>query len=418
MAERKMVPELHFHEFDKEWLPHYLKEFLEFQNGFNAGGDVYGSGTALISVMDILNNTFITYDAIRGKANVSAEDKKRYAVEYGDILFQRSSENFEDAGRSNVYLDTEKSAIFGGFVIRGKKISEYNPIFMRYALDASPIRTQITSKAQGAQHINVSQDTLQDVLIRLPELEEQAKVGKLLSSIDHLIVYSQNKHDKMLTLKNSMLEKMFPKAGSNVPEIRCAGFTAPWEQHKFSELYVRVSEKNDLTYGIKDIISVANMYYKPDSYITDPDYLRTYNVFCVGDIAFEGNKSKKFAHGRFVENTIGNGIVSHVFEVLRPITEFDLTYWKYAINNELIMGPVLIRCTKASTMMTNLVVDDFLAESILVPPVEEQQKIGAVLNVLDTLIALHQRKHEKLKQIKQALLEKVACIRENSYDIQ
>lgn len=105
MVENKVVPEICFREFDKEWFSHYLKEFLEFQNGFNAGGDVYGSGTALISVMDILYNNFITYDAIRGKANVSAEDKKRYAVEYGDVLFQRSSENFEDARRPNVYLD-------------------------------------------------------------------------------------------------------------------------------------------------------------------------------------------------------------------------------------------------------------------------------------------------------------------------
>ena len=179
---------------------------------------------------------------------------------------------------------------------------------------------------------------------------------------------------------------------SKKPAIRFAEFTDAWEQRKLGEMYDRVSEKNDLSYTNDQIISVANMYFKPDSYITDEEYLRTYNVFLLGDIAFEGNKSKNYAHGRFVENTIGNGIVSHVFDVFRPKIDFDLLYWKYAINNERIMGDLLVRCTKASTMMTNLVAADFLKESLLVPSVEEQKKIGQYLTQLDNLITLHQRK--------------------------
>ena len=191
------------------------------------------------------------------------------------------------------------------------------------------------------------------------------------------------------------------------PAIRFKGYTEAWEQRKLGEMYDRVSEKNDLSYTKEQIISVANMYFKPDSYITDEEYLRTYNVFLLGDIAFEGNKSKNYAHGRFVENTIGNGIVSHVFDVFRPKIDFDLLYWKYAINNERIMGDLLVRCTKASTMMTNLVAADFLKESLLVPSVEEQKKIGQYLTQLDNLITLHQRKLEKLRNIKKSMLEKM-----------
>lgn len=135
------------------------------------------------------------------------------------------------------------------------------------------------------------------------------------------------------------------------------------------------------------------MYYKTDSYISNENYLRTYNIFELGDIAFEGNKSKHFLHGRFVENTIGNGIVSHVFDVFKPIMEhYDLMFWKYAINNEQIMRDILIRSTKASTMMTNLVADDFLKEMFLVPQYKEQQKIGALLDEVDNFITLHQCK--------------------------
>ena len=141
------------------------------------------------------------------------------------------------------------------------------------------------------------------------------------------------------------------------------------------------------------IISVANMYFKEDVKESDDDYMRTYNVMRLGDIAFEGNKSKNFAHGRFVENTIGDGIVSHVFDVFRPIAKYDLQFWKYLINNEGVMGRIMTRCTKASTMMTNLVAADFLEEEIAIPSLEEQQKIGAYLCNLDHLITLHQRKY-------------------------
>ena len=229
--------------------------------------------------------------------------------------------------------------------------------------------------------------------ISVPSVEEQRKIGAYLDQLDNLITLHQRKFEKLTNVKKSMLEKMFPQNGSSYPEIRFKGFTDPWEQRKFSELYEKVSRKNDLTYGKDDIISVANMYFKEDSYITDESYLLTYNIFELGDIAFEGNKSKNYAHGRFVENTIGNGIVSHVFDVFKPIMKpYDLQFWKYAINNEQLMGGILLRSTKASTMMTNLVANDFLQETFLTPTYPEQQKIGAFFQQLDNLITLHQRK--------------------------
>ena len=192
-----------------------------------------------------------------------------------------------------------------------------------------------------------------------------------------------------------------------VPQIRFAGFTDPWEQRKLGELYKEVSEKNDLTYGRDRIISVAHMYFNPVVYVTEDDYLKTYNVMRLGDIAFEGNRSKNFAHGRLVENTIGDGIVSHVFKVFRPIRPFDLMYWKYSINNEKAMKDVLTRSTKASTMMHELVAKDFLNEEIAVPSLEEQRQIGAFFDRLDSLITLHQRKYDKLCVLKKSMLDRM-----------
>ena len=149
------------------------------------------------------------------------------------------------------------------------------------------------------------------------------------------------------------------------------------------------------------------MYFKEEVKESSDEYMRTYNVMRLGDIAFEGNKSKNYSHGRFVENTIGDGIVSHVFDVFRPTTSYDLLFWKYLINNEGVMGRIMARCTNASTMMTNLVASDFLKEKILVPSLKEQKKIGAYFDSLDHLITLHQRKCDQTKNLKKYMLQKM-----------
>ena len=150
------------------------------------------------------------------------------------------------------------------------------------------------------------------------------------------------------------------------------------------------------------------MYFKEDARITDEEYLKTYNIFKVGDIAFEGNKSSDFSHGRFVENTIGDGIVSHVFVVFRPLHDtHNLRYWKYAINNESVMGRILARCTKKTTMMTNLVTKDFLNQTILCPSAQEQDKIANLLDGISERIKLQKLYVESLKKYKRGALKAV-----------
>lgn len=222
---------------------------------------------------------------------------------------------------------------------------------------------------EGSVRLYFYYDKLIQCEIKMPSLEEQMKIGAYFNHLDHLITLHQRKCYRFIDI---VLDA--------------------WEQRKFGDLYCKVSEKNDLSFGSDKIISVANMYFKEDVKDSSEEYMRTYNVMRLGDIAFEGNKSKNYAHGRFVENTIGDGIVSHVFDVFRPIAEYDLYFWKYLINNEDVMGRIMTRCTKASTMMTNLVTNDFLKEEIMVPSLDEQRKIGKYLDDLDNLITLHQHK--------------------------
>ncbi|WP_298762981.1 restriction endonuclease subunit S [uncultured Megasphaera sp.] len=208
-AKGEKAPAIRLKGFMDDWKQHKLGELLTFRNGFNGNSQQYGSGIPLISVMDILNNNFIFSDLIRSKAALNETEIKRYAVHYGDVLFQRSSETAEDAGTSNVYLDSQNIAVFGGFVICGRKIGDYDPVFLKYLLDSNKIRRQIVIRAQGAQHVNVSQDTLKDISIDLPSMSEQKMIGAHLYNLDNLITLQQRKLDQLQSLKKFMLQNLF-----------------------------------------------------------------------------------------------------------------------------------------------------------------------------------------------------------------
>lgn len=198
------------------------------------------------------------------------------------------------------------------------------------------------------------------------------------------------------------------KRNSRVPELRFPEFEKEWEDKSFGELYEKHNVKNDLSFGVDKIISVANMYYKEDANVGNEEYLRSYNVFRLGDIAYEGNKSANYAYGRFVENTIGDGIVSHVFDVYSPLSpDHCFGYWKYAINYERIMRPILEKSTIKSTMMTNLIAKDFLKQRVLVPSPAEQHRIAEFLSAIDELITAQDQKVELLKERKQGLMQQL-----------
>jgi len=191
------------------------------------------------------------------------------------------------------------------------------------------------------------------------------------------------------------------------PALRFKGFTDPWEQRKLKELYFQLTERNTDLLPYQKTLSVATMSFKTDGNGAADTSLANYKRLRTGDIAFEGHTSKEFRYGRFVLNDVGDGIMSPRFSALRPLHEMPINFWKYYIHYEPIMRKVLVNSTKAGTMMNELVINDFLQGSILVPSMAEQQAIGRFFKQLDTLITLHQRKYEKLVNIKKSMLNKM-----------
>ena len=157
-------------------------------------------------------------------------------------------------------------------------------------------------------------------------------------------------------------------------------------------MYVVNNERNaNCELGYDRTLSIATMTFNGGNGAAD-DSLSNYKVIRVGDIAFEGHTNKAHAYGRFVLNDAGDGLMSPRFSCLRPIVEQRYSFWKYYIPREESMRPILVNATKSGTMMNELVPDDLMHESILVPCLAEQEVIGNSLSQLNHLITLHQRK--------------------------
>lgn len=198
-----------------------------------------------------------------------------------------------------------------------------------------------------------------------------------------------------------MQKRFTPDAGGVFPE---------WEEVEFGKLFQRRSEKNGEEFGVDKTISVATMHFKPEGNKAAEESLPKYRVLRKGDIAYEGNKSKHFKHGRFVLNDIEDGIISPIFEVLQPVSELSKEvpeFWKYYINYEPVMGKILAKCANTGIMMNRLAIKDFYKQKIKVPCIEEQRKIAAALAAYDEMIVVKTAKLETWQECKKRMVKEI-----------
>lgn len=398
-----MIPNIRFKGFNGEWEKKKLGEVAPLKGGYAFNSvNFKDSGIPIVRISNILESEevggeFVFYDKIK--------NEKQFLLRYEDIVIAMSG-----ATTGKIALVKTKNKLYQNQRVgKFSRTSNVDYKYLSAIVSSSNFSSELNKLLSSSAQPNASSSGIDSIKLYFPSCkQEQSLLGSFWERINNIIVTTNLKLASLKQIKAASLQSMFPQEGETVPKVRFKGFEREWESKSFSALYKKSIIKNDLTFGTDKIISVANMYYLTNVNVSDLEYLKTYNIMKLGDIAFEGNKSKRFLHGRFVENTIGDGIVSHVFVVFHPISaEHDINYWKYAINNENIMRNVLIRCTKSSTMMTDLVVDDFLKETILVPTYAEQQKIGTYFRNLDRQISLQTQRLEKLKQIKTACLDKM-----------
>ena len=401
--EKKNIPELRFPEFegDGEWEEKTLGELLEFKNGINASKGQYGKGIKFINVLDILKEEHITYDNIIGKVDVDNSILQKNAVIYGDLLFQRSSETQEEVGTANVYLDKEKTATFGGFVIRGKKIGDYDPIFLNALLKTSEIRRSISSKAGGSTRFNVGQETLSSTIILLPSLTEQQKIAACLSSLDRLIAAHRDKLEALNDHKKGLMQNLFPQEGEKAPKYRFPEFEGNWQVRKLS----------------KCIQLISGLHLSPDDYgITgETPYFTGPSDFTnkESDIKKWTKKSSNTAEANDTLITVKGSGVGELWYLTVPCVAIGRQLMAVRANG--CSSPFLYHFlgTKRSrfedlasgNLIPGLSRNDILDLEMPIPSLAEQQKIAACLSALDLLITAKAEKIEQLQQHKKGLMQ-------------
>ena len=383
---------MRFPGFEGEWKVKKLGELLEFKNGINASKEQYGKGVKFINVLDILNNDFITYENIVGKVDVESNIIEKFSVQYGDVLFQRSSETREEVGTANVYLDEEKNATFGGFVIRGRKIGDYEPMFFNNLLKTDSARESITTKSGGSTRFNVGQDILSSIALYFPSLKEQEKIAGILSHLNMRITTQKKIISHLETLMQDSRESIFSQ---KIKFKDDNGIAFPkWDEKKLKDILIEVNAKSVVKNQYRIISSTAKGLFYQDEYFTR-------------DIASQDNTGYRILKkGQLVFSPqnlwLGNINVNSDFEIGLVSPSYKIFDFDENMTNALFCRFFLKTSTMlfefgqssiqgASVVRRNLDLNLFFNIKFLFPSLFEQTKIASFLSSIDEKIQIEKK---------------------------
>lgn len=409
-TKKKLVPALRFKEFDGEWKRTTLGNLFTFKNGLNSDKDKYGSGIKFINVLDIIGNEVITYDSIIGKVEVSEKELEKNEVIYGDVLFQRSSETREEVGQANVYVDEKKSAVFGGFVIRGRKKEDYNPFFMNYLLKTSAARKEITTKSGGSTRYNVGQESLSEVFVNLTSLPEQQKIASFLSAVDEKIQQLTKKKELLERYKKGVMQQLFSgqlrfkdQNGNPYPDweekrlgdmlemvVDNRGKTPPIEEEGIPMVEINAVGSRSIKFGVISKFVSRNTF---DTWFRK--YLES------GDILFStvGATAICSIYTGEKQGVIAQNLVGLRFKI--EDSEFMFYLLTEARNNH------KFKRIEMGAVQPSVKVSQMIDIKFDVPCIEEQQKIATYLSSIDTKIEAVNNKITQTQTFKKGLLQQM-----------
>ena len=259
----------------------------------------------------------------------------------------------------------------------------------------------------------LNQDICKKIPVDFPTYDEQEKIGNYFRNIDYFITLHQRKLEKLQNLKKAMLEKMFPKNGAKVPEIRFKGFTDDWEQRKLEDLasFSKGSgySKSDLQASGTPIVLYGRLYTKYETVIKDID---TFVDALADSVYSQGGEVIVPASGETAEDISIASVVEKPgivlggdLNIIHPTDDLDSTFLAISISHGNPHKEMAKRAQGKSVV--HLHNNDLAQIKLWYPSVTEQRKISQYFSGLDTLITLHQRKLEKLQNLKKAMLEKM-----------
>jgi len=389
MTEQAKVPAIRFAGFTDPWEQRKLGELSsEFQSGdFISAEEILGSGP---------------YPVYGGNG------LRGYAKQYNHDGF------YALIGRQGALCGNVNTAVgkayFTEHAVAVKANFLHDTRFLAHLLGCMDLGRYSGQSAQPGLAVGV----LKEVETTVPSKAEQQAIGSFFSRLDSLITLHQRKYDKLVILKKSMLEKMFPKDGESVPEIRFAGFTDPWEQRKLGEIADKVTEKN-LDGNITEVLTnsaeygVINQTEFFDHAVAKESNIAGYYVIAPGDFVYNPRISATAPVGPIRRNTLGiHGVMSPLYTVFRLTDAVDGTYLSHFFKTNGWHGFMKLEGNSGARSDRFSIGDaTFFEMPIPVPSSSEQHAIGSFFSRLDDLITLHQRKLELLQNIKKSLLDKM-----------
>lgn len=405
MSENKRrVPKLRFPGFTDDWEQRKVGDFYDFKNGLNKGKEFFGSGIPIVNFTDVFNHRGLHMSELKGKVNLQAKEIINFNVQQGDIFFTRTSETIEEIGFPSVMLDKVVSTVFSGFVLRGraKKQDPLSLLFKQYIFFTDGFRKEMQRKSSMTTRALTSGTAIRQMEFIYPvDIQEQDKIGLLFDSLDILITLHQRKLSHLKRLKAGLLQKMFPRNGETVPEIRFPGFTDAWEQRKFGDIVNRRSEfttNSSLPHvEYEDIISEIGLLNKD---LSQKECDKQGVEFHVGDVLY--GKLRPYLHNWLLATC--NGIAVGDFWVLAPNTIDSGFLYRLIQSEEFNKISNQSIGTKMPRADWNLVSK---TEFYIPSSIYEQENIGHLFEELDHIITLHQRKLENLQKQKKALLQQM-----------
>ena len=353
----------------------------------------FGHGKAsLITYMNVFSNPIANPNMIE---NVEVDSRQR-EVEVGDVFFTTSSETPEEVGMSSVLKKKIGITYLNSFCFGFRPSVKFDLDYLAFMLRSESVRKQIKLLAQGISRFNIAKTKMMYIDIQVPKIDEQIAIGKYFAQLDRLITLHQRKRGRLENIKKAMLEKMFPKNGADVPEVRFAGFTEDWEQRNVGDLLIERDEQAPKSNKYPLMAFIANEGVAPKGERYDRSSLVTdtvnklYKKTEFGDFIYSSNNLETGSIGL---NNYGKASISPVYSIFFPTQIADSDF----------LGRRLVRKDFINEMVKwrqgviygqwRIHESDFVKIKIFVPSVEEQSRIGSFFRHLDRLITLHQRKH-------------------------
>ncbi|MBR2143074.1 restriction endonuclease subunit S [Anaerovibrio sp.] len=397
----KTIPAIRIRGFTDEWEQRKLGDIASFSKGTGySKADLQDSGTPII----LYGRLYTKYETVIGEVDTFADEKPNSVFSKGgEVIVPASGETAEDISVASV---VEKEGILlGGDLNIITPLADLDSTFLALSISNGKPHNDMAKMAQGKSVVHLHNSDLAKINLSYPSYEEQRQISHHFKNLDHLITLYQRKYNSLKQVKKYMLQRMFPKQGEKVPEIRFAGFTGDWEQRKVSEI--------TSSYSGGTPQAGNSEYYDGDiPFIRSGEIHDDHTELFITNKGMENSSAKMVSKGDILYALYGatsgevsrsnmDGAINQAILAIIPEPNYNADFLVEWFAKE--KSNIIDRYLQGG--QGNLSAQIIKKIDVDLPSYEEQCKIGDYFVELNNLITLYQRKVDSLKEIKKFMLQ-------------